>query len=539
MKNIITKIEREEIYDNMVNLLEKFNYDYTSDAIYDIIDTWAENKADLIEAFKNHPNYVEGKFMIAFDQDFNRKIDTQSAYEFCMWIRNYEMFIYNNMPEEIKKIVQKWNEENDWYYRTIWMPYGADYIFRNCNVIAHQFVNENNIDALNDIDPSLKFKEGMKMSRAVNKICTWLGINKLPDYNREFAKYADSVNPLKITRHTVISINPIDYLTMSFGNSWASCHTIDKDNHRGMPHGYEGQYSSGTMSYMLDQTSMVFYTVDADYDGNEYYFQDKINRCMFHYGKDKLIQGRVYPQNNDRNEDGIYKDIREIAQRVLSTCLNVPNYWDTKRGTDAIEDYVFTKGTHYNDYLHFNNCCISFLKEKEINYDRIVIGHKPICIECGCEHNNNENINHCKSKRVECENCGCLIDEDDARYIDGDAYCEDCACCCDHCDTYHVRDDVRWLDNLGLYVCDECLEEDFTWCEECESYHRDYHVNYLGRYNRNVCDRCLRNHYTTCDRCDEYVRDDDFTEDAQENVYCEGCWEIICSEEENENEEAM
>ena len=40
----------------------------------------------------------------------------------------------------------------------------------------------------------------------------------------KFAKYADSINPIKVKRHTVLSVHPIDYYTMSFGNSWTSCH---------------------------------------------------------------------------------------------------------------------------------------------------------------------------------------------------------------------------------------------------------------------------------------------------------------------------
>jgi hypothetical protein len=198
----------------------------------------------------------------------------------------------------------------------------------------------------------------------MNKLFTYLGYNKHPDYNREFAKYADALNPLVIKRHTILSLNPLDYLTMSFGNSWASCHTIDKENKRNMPNSYQGQYSSGTMSYMLDATSMVFYTVDKSYEGIEYWTQPKINRQMFHYAEDKLVQGRLYPQDNDgcQNE---YTGYRNLVQEIIAQVLEVPNLWSLKIGTNAAGRYIYTRGTHYADYCYYDNCSLSTLKGSE------------------------------------------------------------------------------------------------------------------------------------------------------------------------------
>lgn len=537
MENIITREEREAIYDDMTNLLDKYGYNWTADAIYEIIDTWAEQKADLIRLFKKHPNYVEGKFLIAFNQDWNREINTEGAWRFARWIDMNLPVIYENLPCRLKQKVDDW-QCTHYYYTRIYIPRETNFLYSSTEVYARQLMDEDSIEWFNDIDPELHFTVGMKMSRAINKLCTYLGINKLPDYNKEFAKYADSVNPLKIVRHTILSINPLDYLTMSFGNSWASCHTIDKENVRCMPNSYHGQYSSGTISYMLDKVSMVFYTVDAEYDGNEYYFEDKINRCMFHYGKDKLIQGRVYPQDNDNNGGGIYKDIREIVQRVLTTCLEIPNYWNTKRGIEYIGDYVETRGTHYPDYRNFNNCCISFPKDMEINECQIVIGHKPICVNCGYEHSDSENIDHCAGSRVTCENCGCTLDEDDAYIIGGEYYCSDCCYQCEHCDEYHTRDDVNWVEETDGWVCDCCLEYHYTRCEVCDDFHRDYNTTYLDNYCINVCDDCRDEHYTECDECGCYIRNRDINSDTEGHNYCDDCWESICEENENE-EEAM
>ena len=536
--NIITMQEKETIIENMKSLLREYDYDFKNFALERIVNTWAENKANLINLFKKHPNYVEGEFLIAFNKDYNRDIDVSGAQNFAQWICDNAEAIRENLPEDIKqkrndhRIALGYTEEGYSYYYPI---------FANCNFLthrsyryAHQFVTEDLAELMNGAIPSLNIKVGQKTSRAINKLCTYLNINKHPDYNKEFAKFADSVNPLKIVRHTVISLNPLDYLTMSFGNSWASCHTIDKSNTRRMPNAYEGQYSSGTMSYMLDEVSMVFYTVDADYEGNEYYFEDKINRCMFHYGKDKLVQGRVYPQSNDSNVENIYKDLREIVQKIVADCEGMSNYWTTKKGTDEVSEYVWSTGTHYRDYTNYSNCCISFPKEKEMNYDTMTIGHNPICIECGDTHNVSENINCCAERHV-CYNCGCVIDDDDSYWVHDERYCRDCVEYCDWCEEYELEDEVHWVESVQCNVCSDCLDNYFTYCERCGEYHRSENTTYLDNYDIYVCDSCLDEDYTKCDECGEYICNEDITYDSETDMhYCPECFEEMMENEEDD-----
>ena len=318
---------------------------------------------------------------------------------------------------------------------------------------------------------------------------------------------------------------------MSFGNSWASCHTIDKDNKRDMPNSYHGMYSSGTISYMLDQVSIVFYTVTAAYNGNEYYFEDKINRCMFHYGKDKLIQGRVYPQDNDSNENGIYKDIREIMQKIIADCEGTTNYWTTKKGVQEIGDYVNHGGTNYPDYRHYNNCCISFPKEKEINPTVMVIGHKPICVECGSEHWEEESINCCNTG-CECESCGEHISDDDSYWVDGSRYCRDCVTYCEHCEEYVLPNNASWVDSVDAYICDNCIENNFVCCSRCGEYYPEDETSPLDHYEETVCDDCLSMYYTQCDECGDYFRRSDIIhDDVTQQNYCEDCYDSFEDEE--------
>lgn len=533
--NIITAEERKTIFNNMIRLLDEYDYSYTYEALHKIIDTWAEQKADLIALFKKHPNYVEGKFMIAFNSNWSREIDDDGAARFIQWIgRNLDV-IQSNFPDTIQQVRKK-EAKDDWCYPDYDSRYtltrDTDFLTYNVNYLAHQFVSQDTAEQFNRIDPSMRFSEGMKMSRAINKICHWLGVDKLPDYNKEFAKYADSINPLSIVRHTIISINPIDYLTMSFGNSWASCHTIDKENRRGMPNAYEGQYSSGTISYMLDQVSMVFYTVSADYEGDNYFFEPKINREMFHYGEDKLIQGRLYPQDNDDGAEHIYKNIREIVQKVLADCLNIPNYWVVKKGTDEASKYVYSQGTHYHDYECYNNCTLSIPKDKKENAECITIGHDPICIKCGREHDIEDNINCCDPGYVCCD-CGERVDEDDVIWIDDQTYCRDCITYCTCCDQYVRNEDATYVSTTGEYICNSCLEEHFVACDECGYYVRMEDSVFIPSKNITVCSDCFED-FVVCQGCGKYYKIDSMHFDDNNNAFCDDCWEEI---QENENEE--
>ena len=517
----ITMEERSYLLDNMKNLLEEYDYKYESDSLEKIIDEWSSQKAGLIDAFKKHPNYIEGKFMIAFDADYERKIETRPSYDFKDWLR------YTAIPEAHRNgyFPQEVKDGTDYGDYLPWRIYDFFVYLPN---YAERCISEGTANHLNEICPMLRARAGQKTSRVVNKLCNYLGLDRIYGYNREFAKYADSLSPMIIKRHTILSLNPLDYLTMSFGNSWASCHTIDKKNKRRMPNNYSGCYSSGTISYMLDPSSMVLYTVDATYNGNEYWCQPKINRQMFHYGEEKLVQARLYPQDNDSCGD-VYTPYRNIVQQIISIIFDLPNLWTLSKGTDVASRYISSHGTHYRDYECYDNCSLSRIKGSE-NEDYINVGARPICVNCGERHTNETNINHCGYAR--CADCGCILNEEDAIEIDGEIYCRGCCHWCDRCDQY-VHEDARWIEGYG-YVCSDCLERDFMYCDSCDEYEREEEMTWIECEDRYVCSSCLDRYYSYCEDCGDYFPDDDMHTFAGRQL-CEDCYNSRT--ENNENEE--
>lgn len=475
----IMENERQAILDNMRELLNKYDYEYTDEALEKIVNTWESSKGALIDAFKRHPNYVDGKFLIAFDTDFEREVNGGAIQHFESYLKwggaVMDWAVDNDkLPEEMD--TQRRKDGATWLPKNVY-----DNIFLDFETFDKRNLTSEQAQKINEVLPNIRAKSNEKTSRVINRICTYLHYNEHPDYNREFAKYADALSPMTIKRHTILSINPIDYLTMSFGNSWASCHTIDKTNRRGMPNSYHGAYSSGTMSYMLDSSSMVLYVVDKTYDGTDYFWQDKINRQMFHYGQDKLVQGRLYPQSCD-GEDTEYTTYRNVVQEIMSTIFDFPNLWTVSK---EIGSRVSSRGTHYRDYTHFSSCRISIRKNSK-NDEYLRIGHDPICITCGEEHDTEDNISCCNDYVV-CADCGRRLHEDDAEEIDGDYYCRDCLHYCDECEEW-TREDGEWID--GNWVCDSCLEDYFHRCPRCGEWVRRCDTSWCDEMDERYCNDC-------------------------------------------------
>ena len=529
VSEIITEEERYVLLNDMEQLLSEYDYKFTGYALNKIIDTWANNKRDLIAAFKKHPNYLEGKFMIVFSHDFNRKIDMRALCDFFNWVMYTAAEpVREFMPTEMKDYVSSHGCK---------YPDNVFNMFYHLSATANQYMTEETAEMFNGINPEFHARAGQKTSRMANKFCTYVGLNHLPDYNREFAKYADAINPLTITRHTVLSVNPLDYLTMSFGNSWASCHTIDKRNKRGMPNSYEGMYSSGTISYMLDSPSMVFYTVDASYNGNDFWNEPKINRQMFHWGEEKLVQGRLYPQDND-GDNSVYTPYREIVQKVMSELFSLPNYWTVSKGTDAAGKFINSDGTHYRDYDNYSNCTLSRPKGSE-NDRYITVGHDPICIECGSEHDTEDCISCCsKPSEYYCSECGEPIDDDDVIWINDEPYCRDCVTWCDECESYFVGEGTTVVNGYGytITVCDDCLDR-YTYCDCCGEYHPSEMTYWIDVDCESVCGDCFSDYYGTCEDCGEYYKLKDL-EDHNGNLLCPSCLEDAIDKE-SEMEEAV
>ena len=299
-------------------------------------------------------------------------------------------------------------------------------------------------------------------------------------WNLQKTELGDAINPLKYERSIVVSVNPIDFWTQSFGFKWASCMTIDKENIRNITSNhYSGCYSGGTESYMLDGSTVITYirpTESQLKDINEEELpmeeQSKFKRCLFYLGEDKLVQSRVYPDGRDGGDESLAAQIRKFMQGFISGLYNVTNMWVIKKGTTACCNVIDTASgaSHYKDYANYSDCNVSYLKRDDgtTNSKRITVGSKIICPNCGNEHSSEESItcSRCPREGSVCENCGDSADTDDRIEIGGHIYC--CASCAEEdgwvwatdVDDWRRMDDCRqdYNDDMWYYYEGDGIE---------------------------------------------------------------------------------
>ena len=556
MENLFNYCTEDEDYENQ--------YHATYDGCNEIVRVWKWQKGnDFDERFKNIPGYNAEQHCIVLSNELFREVDPVTIRRFfnslpidCRtpvryegktkneWYRIYDMaswqinnadslpanvINYHGLVElrELKKkayaIYDAHRWDSDYTEESI-----AEFKKRQ-NVVNYfvgrtpsQTVDEETANFMNNHYPDVHAHVGAKMSRLINKWCKLIGMDKKKgyDFNYEYSKYSDAINPIQLNETLVFSWNPLDYLTMSFGSSWTSCHSIDKFNrHRYDCRGeYHGCFSSGTLSYMLDRTSVVVYAIKkgADQGNTPLWNLPKIHRQMFHFDSDNgklIVQGRLYP--DDQHDAGYdtdpsaYVQYREIIQSIIAQAYNIPNLWQkNKRGTYECNDVINSYGTHYTDYSHYDNCNVS-LHQSVTESFKIDVGHDPICPSCGDTHYFEEwcTCEDCRgahSGEQQCYDCGEWHDESHMHYIDGEWYCENHCYYCDYHGTWEIGDHDDETTHVEGYgdVCNDGLEcmledEDVYECEYCGDY-----VHYSNSYDVEDTENGDTYHF-----CGSYCRD--------------------------------
>ena len=405
--------DTDKLVDNVMALLTKYHHDNTEPGVCEMLATYFANKKNLIDMFAKSENYV-GNMRICLSVELERRGNNLEISNFCdafptnvdardvflKFVDEYGKSLNDYIRTGVTKFKakalhygniaqmlmasndnrQKFNRDGSTKESHLDLDkfYSIMYVFgyNPTPTLSHGTVN-----SLTQHKMNVAFTEGMKTSRAFNRVCAYYGIDKLPKYNRLFAQYSDMVSGLKRKVKFYLSLNPLDYLTMSFGNSWSSCHTIDRKNERNMPNSYQGMHAGGCVSYMLDKTSIITYVHNHETEDHE---EGKIYRNMFHFSDGTMLQGRIYPQGNDGATD-LYKEFRLIVQGEFTKLLGLEsNNW-IRRNCDCCSNTA-TYGTHYPDYLNFSECNVSYPREMPSAADNVIkIGHTRICPYCGYE----------------------------------------------------------------------------------------------------------------------------------------------------------
>ena len=316
---IVTPFSVDYYTDKVYDMLNNFSRNgdlldnadnFSKDGIRRNVEEWLNNKSKLFNVLRKHPLWNEEAKAVVYLSTEHRMpsfADSKRAFDNLTEACGYNSYTTEHdypwldvrkhfesiSPEDWRMMIEESNI-NDYEYISKNNVDGINLFVAIFKIIFHcnpmNTINERVANCINRIFPDMRVHTGQKSSRVVNKLLCKFHFDKSPNYNREFAKLADSMNPFDVKRISVLSVNIIDFLLMSNGNSWSSCHTIV--NNSGSNYG--GCYMGGTLSYANDGESMIFYTLDSSYEGTDWCFEPKINRQVFFWDYPVLVQERLY-----------------------------------------------------------------------------------------------------------------------------------------------------------------------------------------------------------------------------------------------------
>jgi hypothetical protein len=494
----MSNANKEEIMSAMSRVIRDFGRkEANSIGLEAIYNEWDSKKDKLRGILSNHPNWNDKAQAIVYSTDVERPV-------------NHEVF-RNKMIDMMKF----WWDKNK---EVSGKPDIDDSQFNVISVLLDSFgngcgsISEKSIDYIKDTLNSNGFPElvdevrsGKKESKILGKIFTaW----NLPEYfgkidngygkevyayDKLFAAIADSLNPLTVQRHTLLSIHPADYLTMSHGTGWKSCHNI-----------YDGGWQAGTLSYMLDGVSAVLYTVDEKYTGDEFWYEEKINRQMYMIDEGTLIGSRIYPKPDDVE---LATKFRNTVQEMIAKCEKMDNFWDTyETVSNKAKEYITTypNALHYHDYDYEQyHAKLSLLRSA--NHPVLVIGAPSLSVVTGKPITDAGTI---IGNFVICAGCGEIIEKKNAIDINGKYYCPNCVKRCSICGEYILVYKGKGFEELdGLIFCEDCAKKHIKTCTCCGERHSDTVLKPInGTRRKLICEKCSSNEnrdnpYRTCVRC--------------------------------------
>ena len=326
------------------------------------LKAWNKQKAELVSMMRKHPNWDEDLLAIVIPMEETRGINERLALSY------------------LNRIVAA-GKVNPIINLKLWEGIVCN------NTFAQSILTQKMADELNALfekhSIKTRFGGGQRISRVMRKILEIFGFDET---DKEaivlFDKYAESVNPIGYETRFVLSAHPVDYIHMSRGNSWTSCHAPG------------GCYQRGPFSYLLDDVSLVSYVIPAkaamsstERDMSTHQIK-KWTRQMYMFNSEYgFLQSRLYPKYTDMNTSNRYLD---AVSSIYNIMLGAEHKWKTSADMHHYSDIFDNggEGTHYPDWLHGFNCRMNYnanleiLKKLRVSQRR-VIGSSPLCIVCG------------------------------------------------------------------------------------------------------------------------------------------------------------
>ena len=448
----------------LAKVLQDFDLQANPNAVSAYADVLHFKNDNIKRLFENHP---DGRIVL-------------NAKEACSVnsVRNFGLDITSQESDEIFSTIRTLILQNTSFGGSATRALTKGFM----DVICSPFLNTQT-KKIEDNDGILSSLKGMKIGKALNLILdsniiteSWIDCSKQDiDYIRnniiggQIANIIDNAAAASDDLSLVLSINPLDFLTMSCGTSWDSCMYPT------------GEYSTGTLPYATGKDTVIGFLVNTDdyeVEIERSNWSNKIWRQIMYVTDDNfIISQNPYPGDKPKFSVALSAYINEALDLNLEI---------TKKASSENVDKLYVRNigisTGYIDLEHGGYLPYIFgVKTGEESRIKVCAQSVACCLDCGefkadCEMSESCGV---------CESCG-----DNYDYH------------CDHCGQGFYDDEGAWVD--GDTICDDCLEDNYSY----SSYHSEYILNDDAVEVKTINRRMSGSFYTTTDVVEECVLDE-------------------------------
>ena len=272
-KEMLSQVDIEGL-EKLILHLSNLNEDLRID-IREHLNNWAKNKSHLYLAF--------GK-KLKLEKEIELDFSGDSNYVKCLISKFYQEIT----QAKVKRFLKSCSNAE---------------VVMNCLNRNVSFEN-------------IKFRAGDKISKCIGKILDLYDITPA-EKDSVLIKFSMLIQGVKAKGSAVLSIDPVDYITMSENNSnWESCHAMS------------GCFRTGPFAYLQDCSTTISYVKPKDDcvftygDGKTLTYSNKNWRQIVLFSKELkyATQLRQYPYTSQANQSTV--------ARIVMNVLNAKNGLD-------------------------------------------------------------------------------------------------------------------------------------------------------------------------------------------------------------------
>ena len=198
---------------------------------------------------------------------------------------------------------------------------------------------------------NLKFRAGDKISKCIGKILDLYDITPA-EKDSVLIKFSMLIQSVKVKGSAVLSIDPVDYITMSENNSnWESCHSMS------------GCFRTGPFAYLQDSSTTISYVKPKDDcvftygDGKTLTYSNKNWRQIVLFSKELkyATQLRQYPYTSQANQSTVASIVMDVlnAKSGLNYQIQPIDVYDMPRYFSTLHECTGDgEDLCYNDLIN-------------------------------------------------------------------------------------------------------------------------------------------------------------------------------------------